>query len=118
MNIYLATGAVLLVYLIFVWFLGNILHLHGRDIWVLRIGLGVIGIIGAGVFLWFKRREPKLAAPARPQDTGDANPKQPDNNEEKHKEGHRAQAGEYTKLCRQERKQGTPPQLTHSPTNM
>ena len=70
MNIYLATGAVLLVYLIFVWFLGNILHLHGRDIWVLRIGLGVIGIIGAGVFLWFKRREQKLAAGEGSQDTG------------------------------------------------
>src|SRR5204862_263787 len=70
MNMYLATVAVLLVYLIFVWFLGNILHLHGRDIWVLRIGLGVIGIIGAGVFLWFKRREQKLAAGEGSQDTG------------------------------------------------
>jgi type VI secretion system protein ImpL len=70
MNIYLVTGAVLLVYLIFVWFLGNLLHLHGRDIWVLRIGLGVIGISGAGVFLWFKRREQKLAAREGSQDTG------------------------------------------------
>ena len=70
MNIYLATGAALLVYLICVWFLGNLLHLHGRDLWVLRIGLAVIGIIGAGVFLWFKRRERKLAAGEGSQDTG------------------------------------------------
>src|SRR5258708_31785990 len=65
MNIYLVTGAVLLVYLILVWFLGNILHLHGRDIWVLRIGLGLIGILGPGTFLWFKRRGQKLPAGAQ-----------------------------------------------------
>src|SRR5689334_14244684 len=70
MNIYLATGAVLLAYLILVWFLGNLLHLHGRDIWVLRIGLGVIGMLGAGVFLWFKHREQKLAAGEGAPDTG------------------------------------------------
>ena len=70
MNIYLATGAALLVYLIFVWFLGNLLHLDGRDLWVLRIGLAVIGIIGAGVFLRFKRREQKLAAGESSPDTG------------------------------------------------
>ena len=57
MNIYLATGAALLVYLVFVWFLGNLLHLHGSDLWILRIGLAVIGIVAAGVFLWFKRKE-------------------------------------------------------------
>src|SRR5438876_4904725 len=70
MNIYLATGAALLVYLIFVWFLGNLLRLDGRDLWVLRIGLAVIGIIGAGVYLWFKRREQKLAAGESSPDTG------------------------------------------------
>lgn len=69
MNIYLATGVALLIYLILVWFLGNLLHLHGRDLWVLRIGLAVIGIIGAGVFLWFKRRE-RLAAGEGATDTG------------------------------------------------
>ena len=62
MNIYLATGAALLVYLVFVWFLGNLLHLHGSSLWILRIGLSVIGIAAAGVFLWFKRKEERKAA--------------------------------------------------------
>ena len=62
MNMYLVTGAVLLVYLVIVWFLGNLMHLHGRDLWVLRIGLSVIGIAAAAVFLWFKRKERKPAA--------------------------------------------------------
>jgi type VI secretion system protein ImpL len=61
MNIYLVTGAVLLVYLVIAWFLGNLMHLHGRDLWVLRIGLSVIGIAAAGIFLWFKRKERKQA---------------------------------------------------------
>src|SRR5579864_7792021 len=63
MNIYLVTGAVLLVYLVIVWFLGTLMHLHGRDLWVLRIGLSAIGIAAAAVFLWFKRKERKQAAP-------------------------------------------------------
>src|SRR5271169_4284913 len=67
MNIYLVTGAVLLVYLVIAWFMGNLMHLHGRDLWVLRIGLSVIGIAAAGVFLWFKRKERKQA-------TGDFSP--------------------------------------------
>ncbi len=62
MNIYLVTGAALLVYLVFVWFLGNLLHLHGSSLWILRIGLSVIGIAAAVVFLWFKRKEQKQAA--------------------------------------------------------
>ena len=61
MNIYLATGAALLVYLIIAWFLGNLLHLQGGSLWGLRIGLALIGIAGAGVFLWFKRREQREA---------------------------------------------------------
>ena len=61
MNIYLVTGAVLLIYLIIVWFLGTLMHLHGRDLWVLRIGLWVIGVAAAAVFLWFKRKEQKPA---------------------------------------------------------
>ena len=63
MNIYLVTGAVLLVYLVIVWFLGNLLNLHGRDLWVLRISLSIIGLIAAAVFLWFKRKEQQQQAP-------------------------------------------------------
>jgi len=61
MSIYLVTGAVLLVYLVLVWFLGNLMHLHGRDLWVLRVGLWVIGVAAAAIFLFFKRRERKQA---------------------------------------------------------
>ncbi|MBZ5595569.1 MAG: hypothetical protein LAP39_25295 [Acidobacteriia bacterium] len=61
MNIYLVTGAILLVYLVMVWFLGTLMHLHGRDLWFLRIGLSVIGVAAAAIFLWFKRKEQKQA---------------------------------------------------------
>lgn len=57
MNIYLITGLVLLIYAVAVWFLGTLLHLQGTNLWILRVGLWVIGIAAAGVFLWFKRKE-------------------------------------------------------------
>lgn len=62
MNIYLVTGLVLLAYLVVVWFTGSLLHLQGSNLWIWRIGLWVIGIAAAGVFLWFKRKERKRAA--------------------------------------------------------
>jgi type VI secretion system protein ImpL len=54
--VYLATGAILLAYLVLVWFLGGWLHLHGSDIWILRGGLAFVGLIAAGSFLWFYRK--------------------------------------------------------------
>ena len=69
MNIYLVTGLVLLVYLVVVWFLGTLLHLQGSNLWILRVGLWVIGIAAAGVFLWFKRKEQRLTA-GEPGDAG------------------------------------------------
>jgi type VI secretion system protein ImpL len=69
MNIYLVTALVLLVYLVVVWFLGTLLHLQGSNLWILRIGLWVIGIAAAGVFLWFKRKEQRQKAG---EGTGDA----------------------------------------------
>ncbi|HKX00304.1 MAG TPA: ImcF-related family protein [Bryobacteraceae bacterium] len=61
MNLYLTTLAALLAYVLFTWFLGNLMHLHGRDLWVLRIGLWIIGLAAAAVFIWFKRREEQAA---------------------------------------------------------
>jgi type VI secretion system protein ImpL len=62
MNIYLVTGLVLLAYLVLVWLSGGMLHLQGSSLWIWRIGLSIIGIAGAGVFLWFKRKEQKRLA--------------------------------------------------------
>jgi type VI secretion system protein ImpL len=53
---YWVTGAVLLVYLILVWFLGSWLNPPGAGIWVLRIGLWLIGLLGAGFTVWWFRR--------------------------------------------------------------
>jgi type VI secretion system protein ImpL len=54
--VYLATGGALLVYLILSWFLGTWLNLKGSDLWILRGGLALLGLIAAGSFLWFYRR--------------------------------------------------------------
>lgn len=56
MVVYWATGLLLLAYLILSWFMGSWLHLKGSDLWVLRIGLAVVGFLAAGIFLWFHRR--------------------------------------------------------------
>ncbi len=64
MNIYLVTGLVLLVYLVVVWFLGSLLHLQGSNLWIWRIGLSIIGIAAAGLFVWFKRKQQRPAAGA------------------------------------------------------
>jgi type VI secretion system protein ImpL len=55
-GVYLTTAAVLLPYLILSWFLGSWLKLSGSDLWILRIGLSVLGLFAAGVFVWFRRR--------------------------------------------------------------
>jgi len=62
MGVYLATGGVLLVYLVLAWFLGTWLKLHGSDLWILRAGLTLIGLASAAIFIWFFRRAE--AAPA------------------------------------------------------
>jgi type VI secretion system protein ImpL len=54
---YWVTGAVLLIYLVLVWFLGTWLSLRSPDVWILRIGLAVLGLIGAGVTVWFVHRK-------------------------------------------------------------
>lgn len=63
---YWVTGAVLLIYLVLVWFLGTWLPLRGPDVWILRIGLAVLGLIGAGITVWFIHRKKQSEAEAEP----------------------------------------------------
>ena len=56
MVVYWVTGGILLVYLVVVWFLASWLHLRGADVWILRGGLWFIGLLAAGSFLWFHRK--------------------------------------------------------------
>lgn len=52
---YWALVAVLLVWLLIAWFLGVLLHLQGSDLWILRIGLAVIGIAAVAALWWWLR---------------------------------------------------------------
>lgn len=55
--LYWVTGAVLLVYLLLVWFLASWLIPSGSQVWVLRVGLWLIGLLGAGFTVWWLRRQ-------------------------------------------------------------
>lgn len=57
--LYWVTGAVLLVYLLLVWFFAGWMNPPGSGIWVLRIGLWLIGLLGAGFTVWWLRRRAK-----------------------------------------------------------
>src|SRR5580658_463470 len=77
--LYLLTILVLIVYLVLVWFLGGWLHLHGSDIWILRGVLAFLGLVAAGVALWFEYKVKKAKeasgegdSPARESDDLDA----------------------------------------------
>ena len=58
---YLITGAVLLVYLVLAWLLGGWLGLEGTQLWVLRIGLMLIGVAAAGAVIWYVRKNKSAA---------------------------------------------------------
>ena len=47
------------------WMLGSRLHLKGSDKWVLIIGLTLLGLIAAGLVLWWALRRHAAAAPPR-----------------------------------------------------
>jgi type VI secretion system protein ImpL len=56
-------AAVLVIWLMLGWFAGSWLGLHGNSLWILRIGLAVLGLIAFGAFLWWaKAREQSAAA--------------------------------------------------------
>lgn len=64
MLVYWVTGGILIVYLVLVWFIGSWMHLHGSDLWILRGGLWLIGLLGAGTFLWYYRKKKAAQSPA------------------------------------------------------
>lgn len=47
---------VLLIYLILAWFTGTWLRVSGSSLWWLRIALSMLGLAGAGLFLWWYRK--------------------------------------------------------------
>lgn len=51
---YLLTGSALMAYLLLEWLLGSVLGLHGSDLWIFRIGMAVVGILVAGLYLWYQ----------------------------------------------------------------
>ena len=59
MNILVITGAALAVYFVLVWFLGSLLGLKATDLWILRGGLALIGVIVAGAYYWYSHEEPR-----------------------------------------------------------
>ncbi len=59
--LYWVTGAILLVYLFVVWFFAGWLNPPGSGVLVLRIGLWLLGLLGAGFTAWWLRRQEKAA---------------------------------------------------------
>src|SRR5438067_3645412 len=57
MTKYLIVAVALLVFLVLAWFTGSWIGLHGSDLWVLRIGLAVIGFAAAAVVVWWLRKK-------------------------------------------------------------
>jgi type VI secretion system protein ImpL len=47
--------AALILWLVLCWFIGSWLHLHGSNLWLLRIGLAVLGLAGFAGYLWLHR---------------------------------------------------------------
>ena len=62
MGAYLITGLVLIAYAVLVWLLGSWLHMQGGLLWLLRSLLWLIGCIGASSFIYFFRKNTKLAS--------------------------------------------------------
>lgn len=67
MSVYVITVLILFFYIALAWFAGALLQLHGTALWVFRGGLIFIGVLGAGLFLWFHHRmkRAKSATPSQ-----------------------------------------------------
>src|SRR6202034_4501451 len=53
--IFVRALVVLILWLVLCWFIGSWLHLHGSNLWLLRIGLAVLGLAGFAGYLWLHR---------------------------------------------------------------
>ncbi len=56
-KVHLFTALALLVWIVLAWLIGTWLKLTGLDLWLLRGGLILIGVVGAVGFLWLRHRE-------------------------------------------------------------
>jgi type VI secretion system protein ImpL len=65
-------ASALVVYLVITWALGKWLELTGWDLWILRGALWVLGLVGAGIVLWFTAQSGKDEAGEAGDDDIDA----------------------------------------------
>ncbi|HXI20599.1 MAG TPA: type VI secretion protein IcmF/TssM N-terminal domain-containing protein, partial [Gemmatimonadales bacterium] len=56
-KIWLFTGLGYLLWFILSWWLGSLLELSGSSLWVLRLGMALLGLGAAAVLLWYFLRE-------------------------------------------------------------
>ena len=54
---HLFTALALLVWIVLAWMIGTWLKLTGTDLWLLRGGLILIGVVGTVGFLWLRHKE-------------------------------------------------------------
>lgn len=50
------TAILLIIYLALAWFAGAYIGVSGARVWILRVGLSIIGFVAAALFLWFERK--------------------------------------------------------------
>jgi len=65
-------GLILLIFMTLVFFLGSWLHLHDSDLWILRGALALLGLIGAGVAVWYQlklKKTREASAEGEPQES-------------------------------------------------
>jgi type VI secretion system protein ImpL len=68
---YAAIAGGLVVYLMLAWFFGSLLGLQGADLWLFRIGLGLIGLMAAATCAWYirRRQQPQQEQSTPPSET-------------------------------------------------